>query len=560
MSKQSNITNTSDDVEVMDLKKLLVSLKQQYEKTLQSLNSQLHLETTQKQTIQNELESAHKQILELKKSHNEELFALKQQQNTLKDLLKKNQEEIKQIKSLPQHDDELSAQQQRVEQLERVIPYLRERAEEANLETEQLREELEEAYKKIKLIQADLANARLGHRKQIEEIQSNLNINTSDARDNLNNQMLNEIESIKRSLLEGVQENNALEIRYADLLKEKLSLEQYLKQMQQQLEQQSSSLISLQEQIQKMGQQKKQSDQILADNNVQQAQMKNLIVNLEHRVRELNEIVEDKSGLHEHYELLKEECTQLTERLEETLDARVKAEYQLSELLESVKDQKELLNDQQNKLDFLTKDHESLLEEIKETHATLEETESKLKLAQQHLGKKVKETTILNEKLEEQQNYLIDSQQQLDAGKVQIIQLQNNIDMFQKQEKKLQDQLHEALKSTENQVAKWEEKYFKMYDKWQESEGQIRDLKKFEERYLQMQTFLNSLGNFIGPNHPTSFYSTSQEKNFEKPKASFDGFIEKPQNNQKPDYGSEDRNDLFNYRQNPHDPFNSNFT
>ncbi len=62
----------------------------------------------------------------------------------------------------------------------------------------------------------------------------------------------------------------------------------------------------------------------------------------------------------------------------------------------------------------------------------------------------------------------------------------------------MQEQLHDALKATESQVAKWEEKYFHMYDNWQESEARIRELKKFEEKHHQMQNLLSNLGNFMG--------------------------------------------------------------
>ena len=57
----------------------------------------------------------------------------------------------------------------------------------------------------------------------------------------------------------------------------------------------------------------------------------------------------------------------------------------------------------------------------------------------------------------------------------------------------MQDQLHESLKGNESQIIKWEEKYFQMYDKWQESENRIRELNKFEEKHLQMQ---NLFANF----------------------------------------------------------------
>ncbi len=114
------------------------------------------------------------------------------------------------------------------------------------------------------------------------------------------------------------------------------------------------------------------------------------------------------------------------------------------------------------------------------------------------MAKKVKESALLTERVEEQQNSLAEMDQILEQQKTQIVQLQAGVDLYQRQEKRLQEQLHDALKGTESQVSKWEEKYFRMYDKWQESENKIRELKKFEEKHQQMQHLLANLGNFMG--------------------------------------------------------------
>lgn len=487
-----NQPSQSTEVEVNDLKKMMISLKQQYEKTLQSLNSQFQGEVAQKQSLQNELEHTHKELQDIKKNHEEELYSLKQQQITLRDLLKKNQEELKKSKPIAETVEDSSALQQHVEQLERVIPYLRERAEEANLETEQLRDELEEAYKKMKGLQAEVANQQLIHKKQLQEVQSVEINNSTKSSESFNDQMLFELEAIKKSLSDGAQENRALEIRYADILKDKFSLEQHVKQMQQQLENQTANMMSLKEQLDTTEASKCHTEASLQEKI-------ELLSDLEKHVQEVNASDNNKKDTHEGYDQLQETCKKLSARLEETLSAKIKAEDQLSELVEAVKDQEKILIEQKDQIIKLTADHEQMQENLIKVQAAFDESELRVKTATQHLGKKVKETTLLHEKMEEQQNFIMECHQQLDFAKSQITQLQNQVELFQKQEKQLQEQLHESIKATEVHVAKWEEKYFKMYDKWQESEIRIRDLKRYEERFVQIQNFLSNLGSIMGP-------------------------------------------------------------
>lgn len=80
-----------------------------------------------------------------KKEYEEELQALKNQLQQLKIQLKSVQEVPSSNKSL---ENELSIAKQRNEQFERVIQHLRERLEEAQLETSLVREELETIYAK----------------------------------------------------------------------------------------------------------------------------------------------------------------------------------------------------------------------------------------------------------------------------------------------------------------------------------------------------------------------------------------------------------------------------
>jgi hypothetical protein len=54
------------------------------------------------------------------------------------------------------------------------------------------------------------------------------------------------------------------------------------------------------------------------------------------------------------------------------------------------------------------------------------------------------------------------------------------------------------LKISEAQVAKWENKYFQMYDRWQEAESHNKSLQALEEKHKQMLVLLTNLGALLG--------------------------------------------------------------
>jgi hypothetical protein len=150
--------------------------------------------------------------------------------------------------------------------------------------------------------------------------------------------------------------------------------------------------------------------------------------------------------------------------------------------------------------------------EMDEMKNIVGEKESHLKVAQQHLAKKVKEFAILDQKYNEQQIEMQKCVEIIQDQKIEMAQLRESMDFFQSQEQHLQEELRQLLKGNENQAMKWEEKYFHMYDKWQESENQIRELKKFEEKHLQMQSLLSNLGNFMGGSIPSHGLFISEER------------------------------------------------
>ena len=116
-----------------------------------------------------------------------------------------------------------------------------------------------------------------------------------------------------------------------------------------------------------------------------------------------------------------------------------------------------------------------------------------------------------------------------------------------------QGQVAVVCKGNESQITKWEEKYFRMCEKWQESENRVRELRKFEEKHLQMQSLIANLGNFMGggfnPTAPT-FHSGQEIEETSPHPFSFDhGMHVNPLNEKLPIDLQEEKYNLFGMRQ-----------
>lgn len=196
------------------------------------------------------------------------------------------------------------------------------------------------------------------------------------------------------------------------------------------------------------------------------------------------EAFDEVKALHSQFELLKKIVVDSKEQLALKSSQEGEAQTAVSSLTA-----------EKNRLESVLK---QTTEHLHSTKGALEEIEARLKMAQQHLAKKVKETSDLNDRIHTQDLAMQDLQNHLNQARSRIAEQQQTIEHHFQQERRLQDQLLEASRSTESIVTKWEEKYFKVYEKWQENEGRMKELKKLEEKYLQLQTILSNIGGLFG--------------------------------------------------------------
>ncbi len=117
----------------------------------------------------------------------------------------------------------------------------------------------------------------------------------------------------------------------------------------------------------------------------------------------------------------------------------------------------------------------------------LEDKEFRMKTAQQHLAKKVKENTLLNEDLERNQAEKKEIETRYSHYVAQYKEMQEIVKRQQEHESRSHSQWQEALHSLEVQLEKKDEKFFAIFEKY----------KNLEERYNQVQGLFHNLGHIM---------------------------------------------------------------
>lgn len=127
---------------------------------------------------------------------------------------------------------------------------------------------------------------------------------------------------------------------------------------------------------------------------------------------------------------------------------------------------------------------------------SLEEREAEIKIAQQHLAKKVKEAARLSEQQEESELRADRLQQEMSDIRSLCDALKAENNRLYKRERELQDQIQEQAQAAETKCAKWEEEYFKVVAQWKETDAQVNKLKQLEEKYAQLRTLFGEIDRF----------------------------------------------------------------
>lgn len=338
------------------------------------------------------------------------------------------------------------------EQLEKGMAYLRNKMEESQLEASQLGEELAAAQ--------DLLKQASENNEQAQEASQRL----------------------KQELLEGNQEKK-------EILEE-------LNSLQNQFDQLKSKVIISQQQSDLLNRECDTAQKAIKELQAKEQQLESEKHRLEKELELKHQTLAEEMQKVQEFEKRCHSALQAkTSAAEENLQLR----HHIEQLRYSSEQEKQhLLASKESRISSLLQDVQRLTEVIKGLQSQLEEREGQIKIAQQHLAKKVKDHTILCETAEAQRNQLNELRNNWGNAHAKITELRQALEVQQQQEQKLREILNENIKISESQIRESEEKYLKLYQKWVETDGLYKELKKVEEKHIQLQALFANLGNVLG--------------------------------------------------------------
>lgn len=466
----SNSQKTNESEEIEKLKGMIATYKKKSAQAIHAFYENEHQKIKQETTLAHQLRQLQAHVHEL----TEENAALVEQQKLLRVRYDENAEELKTARQNLKRDNAsvvkfeqernvnqslrvenqvmsqtLSEKQKLSEQLERALKHLRERSQEAQLELIQLREDFQRSREAISNLTG-----------QLQLAQSRLHECTQE---------LHKIQSEKQ---EALNETQALQEQFVGL---------------------KAKVVEGQEVLKAMTKEKMQLEVHLTDKT-------QLFNQLENEVSLIKQTL--SKGMNEAKDIEGRYLGVVNEKA-----ALYNRSTHLEQLLERHNNEISTLQQQREEA---AKKEEALKIQLQQYQ---EEQDARIKVAHQHLGKKVKEVAFMSEKLEEQNTQITDLQGSLQQLKNNMAEMQTTFEQQLQQEKKHQEQLHETVRFAEGQVVKWEDKYLKTHEK----------LKGIEEKQQQMQLLFASLGNVMGSQHmpnaaaalpsPLSSHHYSPQKN-----------------------------------------------
>jgi hypothetical protein len=214
----------------------------------------------------------------------------------------------------------------------------------------------------------------------------------------------------------------------------------------------------------------------------------------------------DLALMREDYEAKLHEAQTTLEEKETSHEAILARSYEklreLSQRQREMTQEKENLlqknEENENQLELFKKEHVTLQTSLKNARLHCEEKDAEIRKAQQHLAKKVKESTILRDLAERQKTQLAELQISIDKQSNEIERLQNNLNLQRIHEEKLHAMSKERTQAAENLTKEWQEKFLALQRDWQEKKGELLELQKMRKTYEQMTHTFSSLKHILG--------------------------------------------------------------
>lgn len=447
LEQSKNQDNKPEVSEESEKLKELVSVSQERDTLKKRMQALLH----EYEGLKEDLLSDSEYIAQLQSDLAE---AKKSQRNT--------SEENEQVNLIQEEKEELQKKLSEVHlhagQLEKAVQYLRSKLEEANTDKELLGEELHEMQEKLEVINQEQKDIRLNS-SEFEKLKSEKTELSKELGEREKNlfALEKEVEALKETIVLSIQEAKGFAEQCSQLANQQQHSEQEEHKLKQQLESQAKKVTDLECQI---------TQAKCNEVSVQEA---------EEKVSQLEKEIIEKERLH------KEELTKGT----------IELESKIKFLEEQIREKDESINSHQRKQIQHDEEKRELTKTIDTLRIQLKDKESETKVAQQHLAKKVKEYTLLNNRYEEQKKTHTEIQGRLNTAQSKVAELGNALHAKQDLEQRLEARLSETIKTSETQARRWEEQINRHKFRVQELEKEAQELYQVKEKFRKMESLFS---------------------------------------------------------------------
>ncbi len=391
-----------------------------------------------------------------------------------------------------------------IEQLERVIQFLRERSQEAQLELNQLRGEYQSAQdvmaamrQDLDLRQAELAQADTVC-KQSEELKHEALVEVASLQAQ-QEKLKGEIEKLQRDISHDKAQFEALQCDFARQVQANAELELTLGKKNEALESFDKEIGLIKQTLLRAVREAKELEALYLETVQEKI---NAVTKIHQYHQQLEKYRENQS-------IYKNELAKTKEQLQShqvvvgqmessQRELALKLQQQAAEHASEIESCQALIRNKEREIQTLSENHKKTEEEVAALKGSLlqlqqaqQESHEEVRTAQQHLAKKLKEMAILEDQRQKWQGRCEEMEKTRAQDQMKIVELQTALDVQKEHQLRQEQHLQDRLQAAERQQSKWEEKCQRLQTK-------LADLEKIEERYQQLHSLVSNFGAIMG--------------------------------------------------------------
>lgn len=220
--------------------------------------------------------------------------------------------------------------------------------------------------------------------------------------------------------------------------------------------------------------------------------------NVQIHLEKLETVENERDNLFEKYGFLEEEFKTTSERLDESLEARLAVEKKFEKVGEQHKKLQSVLREKSHHAEVLSHEKEDLKNVLEKLQKEMKEKNSQMKFLQQHFKRKMRENEVQKDLIEKEKEKNLGLSNKVGELQNIVNKLQDSMGLERKHQENLQLVAKKALEDAENKSREWEGKYFALNETWQSNQMRIKELERAQVDYDQMKGLLSSIRNFVG--------------------------------------------------------------